>query len=71
MMRESRKPILSALPALAALGAGMHPACAQDATGPGGMQIFVNSLPLARRRLRHHPDAAGARARGQFERRPV
>ena len=37
----------------------------------GGMQIFVNSLPLARRRLRHHPDAAGARARGQFERRPV
>jgi hypothetical protein len=44
-MRQSCRLILSALGglavALAGIGTGLHPACAQDATTPGGMQIFV------------------------------
>ena len=44
-MQQSRKPIPSALAslavALAAIVAGLHPACAEDTLSPGGMQIFL------------------------------
>ena len=44
-MRQPHKPVLAALAslavALAMIGGGSHRACAQDATLPGGMQIFV------------------------------
>jgi hypothetical protein len=40
-MRQSRRPILSAAVVLAAIGAVPHSASAQEATAPGGMQIFV------------------------------
>jgi hypothetical protein len=37
----ARSALASVLVALALIGAGTPPACAQDATEPGGMQIFV------------------------------
>src|ERR1700724_1931243 len=44
-MQQSHKPIPSVLAslaiALAAIMAGLHPACAQDAATPGGLQILV------------------------------
>jgi hypothetical protein len=44
-MQQSRKPIPSVLTSvavtLAAIVAGLHPACAQDMPSPGGMQFFV------------------------------
>jgi hypothetical protein len=44
-MRQPHKPVLAALASLAVIlamiGGGWHRACAQDATLPGGMQIFV------------------------------
>jgi hypothetical protein len=44
-MQQSRKPIPSVLAslavALAAIVAGLRPACAQDMPSPGGMQFFV------------------------------
>src|SRR5271156_4043762 len=45
IMRQPHKPVLAALASLAVvlamIAGGSHRACAQDAAGPGGMQIFV------------------------------
>ena len=40
-MQRTRKLILAILATLAGIAGGLHAACAQDATGPYGMQFFV------------------------------
>ena len=67
-MQQTRTLIFAVFASIGVIATGPHAASAQDASAPRRIPVLRHALSVARERSRNDDDAAGACARGEFQR---